>query len=153
MYCSYSLFSDTEDVKPTSVNIQSIRDGASLVLAAENYPVSDQFSFTLITPVASVSGSASTYVVGSPALFFDQLAASWRGWEGPLRWSPLENEIKITATSDRLGHIELLVELSDQAYPPVWEFRYRLQLEAGSLENLAQRIKQVFPIHEGIEKG
>jgi len=139
-------------MKPTSVIIQSVKDGATLELSAANYPASDAFEFKLSTPVFSVSGAGATYVVGSPALFFDRMASSWRGWEGVLKWAPLENEIVLTATMDHLGHVEMLVELRSTVYPSDWEVKFRLHLEAGGLESLARRVKQAFPIHEGASR-
>jgi hypothetical protein len=139
-------------MKPTSVIIQSVKDGATLELSAADYPASDSFEFKLNTPVFSVSGSGSTYVVGSPALFFDRMASSWRGWEGVLKWAPLENEIILAATMDHLGHVEMLVELRSTVYPSDWELKFRLHLEAGGLESLARRVKQAFPIHENVER-
>ena len=135
-------------MNPTSVVIKSVKDGATLVLSAANYPASDAFEFSLNTPVFTVGGNGSTYVVGSPALFFDQMAKSWRGWEGALKWATLENEIILTATMDHMGHVGMLVELRSTVYPSDWEVKFRLHLEAGGLDSLARQVKQVFPIHE-----
>ena len=133
---------------PTPVTIRSVKDGATLDLAPKvGHADPDCFEFTLTTPIATLGGLSSTYVVGSPALFFDRLAASWRGWKGELEWKPLDNVIGMTAMCDKLGHVQLLVELKSQVFPPDWEFSYLLYLEAGSLETLARQFRQVFPLH------
>ena len=75
------------------------------------------------------------------------MSASWRGWEGEFSWRTLEGEFGMTATSDRLGHIELLVDIKSDAYPRDWELQARLHLEAGSLEQLYRIVSAVFPIH------
>ena len=76
------------------------------------------------------------------------MAANWRGWEGELSWGTLEGEFKMTATCDRLGHIDLLVEMKSDSYPRDWELKARLLLEAGTLDQLHRSVLAVFPIHE-----
>jgi hypothetical protein len=126
--------------------ILSVKDGASLSL----WPVSgrvdpDSFDFVLTTPIATIAGSGSTYVVGSPALFFRQLSDFRRGWKSELAWATLEREFSLSASSDKLGHIGLRVELRSSAGSSDWEFKYRLYLEAGSLERIARNLEQTFP--------
>jgi hypothetical protein len=130
-----------------SVTIRSVRDGTELILSTEGFPASEKLDVSLVGPSCSARLATSTYCNGSPALLFRKMAASWRGWEGELSWSTLEGEFKMTATADRLGHIDLLVEIHSDAYPREWELKARLNLEAGSLELLYRSVATVFPIH------
>ncbi len=131
-----------------SVTIRSSRDGTELTLSTANFPASEKLDVLLIGPSCSARLATSTYYSGSPALLFRKMATSWRGWEGELCWSTLEGEFKMTATADRLGHIQLLAELHSDAYPRGWELKARLDLEAGALEQLCRSIEAVFPVHE-----
>jgi hypothetical protein len=130
-----------------SVTIRSARDGAELTLSTENFPASEKLEITLVAPCYSARLSSSTYYSGSPALLFRKMAANWRGWEGELSWATLEGEFGMSATSDRLGHITLLVELKSDSYPRDWEMKGHIYLEAGSLEQLYQSVSSIFPIH------
>jgi len=132
-----------------SVTIRSVRDGTELVLSALDYPASDAMDVAVVGPVVSARKATSTYHVGSPALFFERMAATWRGWEGELRWATLEDDFRLIATTNKLGHVELQVQMKADSYPPEWEVRIRLSLEAGSLDDLFKRVEAVFPIHEG----
>jgi hypothetical protein len=135
-------------VDPTAASILSVKDGAVLTLERKSgLSDPDRFDFTLTTPVATLSGVGSTSFVGSPALFFDRLESSWRAWEGELRWGTLEGEFELTASCDRLGHIQILVELRSRPQPSNWEFKYRLHLDAGSLQNISREFRRAFPIN------
>src|SRR5690606_8073975 len=112
-----------------SVTIRSVRDGTELILNTEGFPASEKLDGSLVGPSCSARLATSTYCNGSPALLFRKMAANWRGWEGELSWSTLEGEFKMTATADRLGHIELLAEIKSDAYPRDWELKARLNLE------------------------
>ncbi len=47
------------------------------------------------------------------AAFFSDLADSWRGWEGEKSWESIEHDLRVTATSDPLGHCLLTFTLRD----------------------------------------
>jgi hypothetical protein len=133
-------------MKPTSVVIRSTKDGAEMILIAASDPASDRFDISVTTPAVSATRSSSTYLVGSPASFFDGLSASWHGWEGERTWSTLEEDFRLAARSDHLGHIEMLVRMKSDSSPADWEVSVRLHLEAGGLDRLAGEIRQVFPV-------
>ena len=133
-------------MESSSASIRSVQDGAVLALTRHISNVDpDRFDYTLTTPVAIFSGSGSTYVSGSPALFFDRIAESWHVWQGDIKWATLENDFAMYASSDQRGHIQILVELRSLMQPAAWEFKYRLHLEAGLLESIARQFHQAFP--------
>jgi hypothetical protein len=102
---------------------------------------------SLVGPNLSGRISTSTYVAGSPALLFRKMAAKWRGWDGEIKWSTLEEDFSLTATADRTGHVDLLIKMQNNYYPYGWEMQVHFALEAGSLEDLFKKTSAIFPIH------
>jgi hypothetical protein len=91
---------------------------------------------------ARASAEVSTYLYGPPTPFFKSLAESWRGWEGEKKWEDLEHRLGLTATCDRTGHVTVKVLVQDSQYSgravlPIY-------LEAGGLEDIAQRVESYF---------
>jgi hypothetical protein len=84
----------------------------------------------------------------SPAEFFGELAGSWSGWKGTKGWQALEGECSLSATTDSTGHVTLVAHFSSGSYPPTWEGKLSLVIEAGALEALAREAKNFFgPVH------
>ena len=65
-----------------------------------------------------------------------QLAAEWRGWPGVKVFRSLMGTLQIKASTDRQGHVALLVILASGA-PSKWETHLGLTVEAGQLEGLS----------------
>ncbi len=76
------------------------------------------------------------------ARFFTDLAEGWRGWSGEKEWRALEHPFSLVATHDGLGHIALDVELASGFYPEDWWTKVRLLLDAGSLDEVADRVRK-----------
>jgi hypothetical protein len=68
--------------------------------------------------------------------FWRELARDWRGWEGTRSWRSLEGDLELSATSDRLGHVELEVRL-DEGFPFQWRVCGMIALEVGQLDGIA----------------
>jgi len=49
--------------------------------------------------------------------FFDDLAASWRGWEGEKVWASIEHDLRLTAVEDDLGHVRLSFTIRNGPIP------------------------------------
>jgi hypothetical protein len=49
----------------------------------------------------------TTYLYGPPTKFFEDMASSWRGWDGQKTWAEIEGRVSFAATIDRLGHVAL----------------------------------------------
>jgi len=45
--------------------------------------------------------------------FFEDLANSWRGWDGLKEWASVEHDLSISAESDDLGHCILQFVVRD----------------------------------------
>jgi hypothetical protein len=130
-----------------TVTLRCVRNGTELCLSTENFPESEKLDVSLTAPNCSARLAASTYVNGSPALLFRKMAANWRGWDGEFFWGTLEGEFKMTATTDRLGHVELWVGIRGDTSPHDWELKALLHFEAGTLDQLYRNVSAVFPIH------
>jgi hypothetical protein len=62
-------------------------------------------------------------------LFFQRLAADWRGWEGERSYESLEKDLRLSATHD--GHVRLVVQLAQTSTPDGWSVSGVLRLEPG----------------------
>jgi hypothetical protein len=127
-------------MKP-SVTIMSARDGTKLTFSDVT---KNSFLASLENLKFSGCVVVSTYLSGPPSLLFEEMALQWRGWEGKKEWAALEGELRLTATSDHTGHIELVVVMGDFANPANWQLEASLQLEAGQLEQLARSTTALF---------
>jgi hypothetical protein len=88
----------------------------------------------------------------SPADFFAEIASEWAGWNGTKGWQALEGEYQLSATSDSTGHITIVARLNPASFPPTWEGRLSLIVEAGRLEALAVEAKEFFaPVKASID--
>jgi hypothetical protein len=74
--------------------------------------------------------------------FFQELAASWRGWDGVKTWKDLEHRVDLSATCDKTGHMTLKVTVRDANYSGRVELP--LCLEAGQLERLSREVHAFF---------
>jgi hypothetical protein len=63
--------------------------------------------------------------------FFQQLAASWRGWPGEKASESLERDLRLTATHD--GHVRLGVQMSRTGGPDGWSASVVLRLDPGEM--------------------
>ena len=93
---------------------------------------------------AQASAEVSTYLYGPPTNFFEDLAQSWRGWDGRKAWEDLEHRFALSAISDKTGHIILNVTVRDASYTGRVELP--LSFEAGQLEALSLRIVAFFEL-------
>jgi hypothetical protein len=100
------------------------------------------FDVAVKTPAFSGTALASTYVVASPADFFREMAAAWKGWEHKKAWCDVENRVAFEATSDHTGHVTLKVSLTAQENDA--QLRVRLKFEAGQLEAMADQVAALF---------
>lgn len=78
------------------------------------------------------------YMSSGLAALFAEMAAQWRGWSEAKSWQSLEGELRLSAESDRTGHICLTVTLCEGA-PAVWSVVAEITLEAGQLDIVARR--------------
>jgi hypothetical protein len=87
--------------------------------------------------------NSSSYCVGYPTSFFEDMARDWRGWHGEKQWADIEDSCTFKATMDAVGHVKLMVLLRGST---CCENRLVLVLhyEAGQLDDIAKRVKQFF---------
>ena len=78
------------------------------------------------------------------AKLFKRMASKWRGWSGSLEFSSIEGDLFLSASTDALGHVQLVVHLRNYHPDDDWEVTIPIHLEAGSLERYANEAKQYF---------
>ena len=64
--------------------------------------------------------------------FLHDLADDFRGWPGVPHWRSLEDQLRLEATHDRLGHVTVLTRLRPRAYLNHWDVCLPLTIEAGA---------------------
>ena len=125
----------------SSVTIKSAKDATRLIFSDA---AGESFTAALESPHFSGRVVVSTYHSGPPSLLFDEMARDWQGWERKKEWAALEDELRLTASSDHTGHIELVVIMRDYSDPADWRLQATLELEAGQLEELARAVRRGF---------
>jgi Family of unknown function (DUF6228) len=79
------------------------------------------------------------------AAFFEELAESWRGWQGERIYESIEHDLRIVATHD--GHVRLKIRLWQSTDPDGWIAETTLRLEAG--EQLSQAARDIAAMVRG----
>jgi hypothetical protein len=75
--------------------------------------------------------------------FFSELAASWRGWSGQKMFESLEHDLKMVATSDRTGHVQVHVRLT-KFWPNETIASTCIVVYAGQLDDIARGARKFF---------
>lgn len=125
----------------TSVTIQSVRDSTRLTFSDA---ADDSFTAALAGSHFSGQVTVSNCYGGPPSLLFDEMARDWKGWRNDKTWTALEGELALTASSDRLGHVALLVVMHDCWGAADWRLGATLHVEAGRLDELARLVRSAF---------
>jgi hypothetical protein len=126
----------------SEVALRSPIDGTALtfrVLARKGEAV--DFETSVRKPWCEARALASSYVVGSPAVLFAEMAQEWRGWSGKKTWQDLEGRVSLAAESDSVGHVLLTVDLVGHDFED--RLRVVFQYEAGQLEDLAVAVRNL----------
>jgi hypothetical protein len=128
--------------------LKSAPDGSTLEFSGEiprGLSGYDGASFSVSLRVEGLFARVLVYDIHPDhwSAFFAELAEGWRGWSGIRSQESLEHQLRIEATSDSLGHVRLRVLLRDD---PVYNWRAdgSIFVEAGQLEEIAQRAKTFF---------
>lgn len=107
-------------------------------------PLPKSIAFDVEIDAGAFAGrtSGSTHYVGSPSALFDSMAESWQGWSGTKEWHDAWKNVVLKATSDTTGHTKLVVEISSKTSE--FLLRATLLFDAGQLDDIARRIRDVF---------
>ena len=102
--------------------MESVSDVALSVDIGHGHPTArfhsatiDSFGIELVSDGLTASRVVYVHDFDLDALagFFQDLADSWKGWDGEKSWHSIESDLLIRATSDDLGHCLLTFTLSD----------------------------------------
>lgn len=83
----------------------------------------------------------------SPARLFRDAARHWKGWKGSKRWVSSKGELGLELTTDRLGHVQVGIQVGSDFYgadyggPDPWRLTTQITLEAGQLKTVARQMK------------
>ena len=77
------------------------------------------------------------------AAYFEDMARGWRGWTGNKVWNDDETQVKLSATHDGKGAVNLEVVLQDMGYqgPGHWRARTVVPIEPGALDGIAHELR------------
>ena len=78
--------------------------------------------------------------------FFKELAENWRGWKGVKDHESLEGHLRMEATSDSLGHINLRISIRGVEVGDLWLAESSIGLESGQLADVARNALAFFGI-------
>ncbi|MCU0569043.1 MAG: DUF6228 family protein [Oculatellaceae cyanobacterium Prado106] len=63
---------------------------------------------------------------------------------GEKSWGAIAGKFYLSCASDSLGHITLAAELIERYAPEPWSVKFKVAIEAGQLEKLANEIRKLF---------
>ena len=124
-----------------AVAIKSSKDATRLIFTDVT---KEAFSALLEGENFSARTLVSMYISGPPSALFDEMARDWSGWKGTKIWAALEDELRIEASADLMGHISLAVTMREYSDPTNWRLKATLELEAGQLPELAKAVRKPF---------
>jgi hypothetical protein len=78
--------------------------------------------------------------------FFNELAENWRGWKGVKDHESLEGHLRMEATSDSLGHINLRISIRGVEVGDLWLAESSISLESGQLADVARNALAFFGV-------
>ncbi|MGH8000749.1 MAG: DUF6228 family protein [Brasilonema sp.] len=133
--------------KPLEVTIKSTSTDAKLEFLnlGNNY-----FTVLFESKTMSVCKDVWLYTVDdysdcqSLVNLFREMARAWKGCEGEKTWSCIEGDFVLYCTSDKLGHINLEVELFQFDGLEPWSAKLNLNTEAGQLEKISNEVAMFF---------
>ncbi len=118
-------------------------DGAQLIFSLSGRGTHHiEFVVGVESAWLTAAAPASTYVNGSPASLFREMAAYWRGWDDVKNWEDLEGRVRLSALSDSAGQVRLEVVLDGPKYTD--QVQVTLIYEAAMLEEMSRQISRLF---------
>jgi hypothetical protein len=133
----------------TEFEIKDVNSNASLRFEGEiprGLTGYDGFHFVISLSAMPLSANVSAYDIQPNrwSNFFADLATNWRGWTGVKDRQSLEGHLRLEATADLSGHIRLRIRLRGMEVGSNWLAEISIALEAGQLEDLANRARAYF---------
>jgi len=122
--------------------IKSSRDGRTLTFSERE---GDYFKVAVgggsVSAIKKVWGYTDTSFLVD---LFTSIARDWKGWTGERHWESIEGDLKVSASSDKLGHIRLETEIKNHDPEDDWRIQVPVYLDAGSLDTIAKSIDHFF---------
>jgi hypothetical protein len=102
------------------------------------------FTARLVGPSLSAAVEVYDSQVEHWSQFFQGLAEHWRGWEGARVDESLEGHLRLSGSSDGLGHVRLQVLVAGDPGGSRWQAEAVLVVDAGSLDGVARDARLFF---------
>jgi len=99
-------------------------------------------SAAIVSPGFTASNRVAFEPWGDPfsiAVFFENLALHWRGWEGVRSWDADDVSMSLACEHDGVGSIRIQVVLRSLD----WEAHGSISLEPGLLSEVAQQLRRL----------
>lgn len=127
----------------SKVTIKSANTGAKLEFSDVS---NEYFTVTFLSHSMNASHRVWVYTGNYDRLthVFLEMAENWKGWEGVKTWDALEDDLSLSCTSDKLGHITISAQLGRCDAPEFWSVQFNLEVEAGKLEQIASEVRRLF---------
>lgn len=112
--------------------------------------VIERFKARLAQPDLSAMGRV--YIMDNephPGVFFELMAANWKGWRGELRWDSVDGALTLRAEQDCAGHVLIRINLRSGTSDADWSLDAIITAEAGQLEALANQASSFFGVSGG----
>ena len=78
--------------------------------------------------------------------YFQNIADSWKGWQGSKKWQTVEGDFQLEATHDSQSYVFLkLTLIKNQGIEDEWVLNGRIKIDLGQLDGIANEIKQTLP--------
>jgi hypothetical protein len=104
----------------------------------------EPWSLTVELEQEGLRSSAEVWLGPVPPLsnLFDDMAANWRGWNGPKVWDSGEGGLTLACLHDGLGHVSIKAELRQHSGSG-WVVQTTIPVDAGQLDALAADVRRL----------
>ncbi len=125
-----------------SIRIDSSQSNASLLFSGIE---GDSFGASFRVRDTRAAVRVWGYADAAPLVdLFRSIARDWRGWDGSRSWRSPGGEIRLSCTSDRLGHVTIEVAMVGIEKPEAWKFAGTLVVDPGQLDRIANEVQGFF---------
>lgn len=126
--------------------IKSVRSDAELAFTGwENDYFTVELRGSEVSAVRRVWGYTDCHLLVE---LLHHIARQERGWDFPAEWASIEGELKLQFRSDPLGHVFVLVEMTQNRGSEDWRLKAEVETELGQLLRIAREAAHFFQSFE-----
>ncbi len=75
--------------------------------------------------------------------FFQKIVNKWKGWEKTIDWCSLEEELSLSAKSDKLGHATITISVNNYDASETWKTSFKIKIETTQVEKFIKDMKSL----------